>query len=263
MKRGDYSVRRVVTDREAQPVVGISDVHFGHQNHNGKLLAQVIKYIIDNDAIWFANGDLMENGTRYSVGDSVFSQTISPHQQIDAAVEAFLPIANKCLGMTIGNHDERTYKDTGIDPMQIICDQLGVEYFHHELFAIISRRLGSGTRGTAYTMYANHTSITGKNTGTKRNSVERDVMSWAWFDIIATGHSHGIDLGAPDLALTMDMHNVSVSERRQWNWQLGNYTGRPDSYATKRPFRPKPMGTVVAWLDMTGPKKISPEYILG
>jgi hypothetical protein len=146
--------------------------------------------------------------------------------------------------------------------MQIIADSLGVPYFHYELFAILSRRLGSGTRGTAYTIYANHSSITGKNTGLKRNTVERDVMNWAWFDIIATGHSHGIDLGAPDLALTMDMHNVSVVEKRQWNWQLGNYTGRPDSYATKRPMRPKPMGTVVAWLDMTGPKRISPEYLV-
>ena len=63
-------------------------------------------------------------------------------QQIDEACGLLLPIKDKIIGATTGNHEARAYRSDGIDMTRLVCRQLGVEQYYHPDGVLMFVRFG-------------------------------------------------------------------------------------------------------------------------
>ena len=103
-----------------------ADEHVGDEYCDIKRLMQRIEYVKNTPSAYcILNGDIIDNATRTSIGDT-YMQEFNPMEQIRRAVEMFEPIKDKILCITHGNHENRTYKKEGINISSLIARQLGL-----------------------------------------------------------------------------------------------------------------------------------------
>lgn len=180
-------------------IVPIADAHIGDPLSDMDLLKREIEYVKNNDnAYAILNGDLINNAIKTSVSD-VYSERLTPMQQLELAARLLKPISNKILCVTSGNHEDRTYKTDGIDLTKVLCRELGVEDRYSNASALLFIRFGelktqetngSGkNRKVCYTVYVTHGSGGGGRTGSKANRAS-NLASIIDSDIYITSHFH-------------------------------------------------------------------------
>lgn len=202
----------------------------------------------------------MENATKHSIGAGVVEQVMTPQKQIDYLVDKFEPLRGRFIGGYLGNHEDRTYKETGLDPMQQIATALDIPYFPIEFFGVISASDGSG-HYTSYSVYAVHSDSGHKSSGLSVNRVQSD-WGWVHADIKMKSHDHQLDF---DWAETLQVNKTSTSilQRKEYVVLTGSCLSRAGSYAAKKPHRPGTLGMIGLWLDMGRDAfSVRPEYLM-
>lgn len=107
----------------------IGDIHYGSPVFREDLFTECIETIKKtNNSYVILMGDLLEVGTRNSVGDGVYTQTCNTDEQYDWIIQQFLPIKNKIIGCHTGNHEARVYKQDGFDLTKNLCRELDTPY---------------------------------------------------------------------------------------------------------------------------------------
>ena len=258
---GKYPCVSATMRREEIPFVAFGCLHVGADTFCEELLDKTIAWVKDNDALWIGTGDWMENATKYSPGDGVYRQKMSPDEQIEYITEKFRPISDRCIGCIRGNHEERTIKTTGIDPMAIICRELKMPYLGVEIFANIV--MGAESSSRSFSIYAVHSTMASKTEGLEMNTIERDIEKFAGFDIIVKGHGHKAALSGPYAYLAYDKHANMVKEGRRWFMLTGSFLeDRPNTYAAQRPMRPRIPGTIAIILRLRRIERVEKEVRL-
>ena len=116
-------------DSDSIMVVPLFDVHKGHRCHREEKFLKYIRWIAESDHIFAVlGGDIMENALDDGRG-MMYDQEEPPESQMHSTTRILAPIAHKILCATRGNHEARTHRRAGIDPMRIICDRLEIPYF--------------------------------------------------------------------------------------------------------------------------------------
>jgi hypothetical protein len=259
-RSGPYPIARVSVPRGKQALINFSDLHVGHPNFREHILDMGIQWALENDALCICGGDWMENATKHSVGAGVVEQVLTPQQQVDFLEAKFSLLKGRFIGGFSGNHEDRTYKETGLDPMQTIARALEIPYFPVEFFGVISAQDENG-HNTSYSVYAVHSDSGHKSSGLAVNKVQSD---WGWItaDIKMKSHDHQLDF---DFAETLQVVKASTSviQRKEYVVLTGSCLSREGSYAAKKPRRPGTLGMLGLWLDMNrGAYKVRPEYLM-
>jgi hypothetical protein len=123
------------------------DEHIGDEHCDLKRLKERIEYVANTkDAYCVLNGDVIDNATKTSIGDTYASE-LNPMEQLKTAVELFEPIKDKILAITHGNHEARTYRKEGIDLSYLLAAQLGLTDRYTPTAAILFIRLGKEAQG--------------------------------------------------------------------------------------------------------------------
>lgn len=178
-----------------------ADEHLGDEHCDIKRLLQRIEYVKNTpNAYCILNGDIMDNATRTSIGDT-YTQEFNPMEQLQRAVEIFEPIKDKILCITHGNHENRTYKKEGINLSALIAKQLGLSERYTPTAAVLFIRLGENNNGfketngsgkyrkICYTLYVLHGSGGGRKEGAKAIRLA-DMASIIDTDIYIHSHTH-------------------------------------------------------------------------
>ena len=178
-----------------------ADEHIGDEHSDVKRVIERIEYVKNTpNAYCIMNGDIMDNATKTSIGDT-YTQVFSPMEQLAKAVELFEPIRDKILCITHGNHENRTYKKEGINLSRLIAKQLGIEDRYTPTSAVLFIRVGelsnrwkesngSGKiRQICYTFYVLHGSGGGRKEGAKAIRLA-DMASIIDCDIYIHSHTH-------------------------------------------------------------------------
>ena len=178
-----------------------ADEHIGDEHSNIKRVMQRIEEVKNNpNAYCILNGDIMDNATKTSIGDT-YTQELNPMQQLEKAVLFFSPIKDKILAITHGNHENRTYRKEGINLSALIAAQLGLSSRYTPTSAMIFLRFGKRSRGIkeengsgevrkmCYTIYALHGSGGGRKEGAKAIRLA-DMASIIDADIYIHSHTH-------------------------------------------------------------------------
>ena len=178
-----------------------ADEHIGDEHSDIKRVMERIEYVKNTPhAYCILNGDIIDNATKTSIGDT-YTQVFNPMEQLAKAVELFAPIKDKILCITHGNHENRTYKKEGINLSRLIADQLGLADRYSPTSAVLFIRVGEMSNGhkesngsgkvrqICYTLYVLHGSGGGRKEGAKAIRLA-DMASIIDTDIYIHSHTH-------------------------------------------------------------------------
>ena len=178
-----------------------ADEHIGDEQSDIKRLMQRIEYVKNTPhAYCILNGDIVDNATRTSIGDT-YAQEFNPMEQLKIATEMFEPIKDKILCITSGNHENRTYQKEGINIAWLIAKQLGLAERYTPTSAVLFVRFGEYSRAVketngsgnirklCYTIYVLHGSGGGRKEGSKAIRLA-DLESIIDTDIYIHSHTH-------------------------------------------------------------------------
>lgn len=179
------------TDIETAEIHTFADLHIGDPLCD---LAHIKKRISDiaakDNARIILNGDILNNAITTSVSDS-YAEVLSPQQALDVAAELFMPVKNKIIAITNGNHEDRTYKQTGIDLTSVLALKLGKEKVYSPTAIVMIIRLGKSNRNRPqwYSFYITHGRGGGAKAGSKINRLT-ELESIIDTDIYIHSHTH-------------------------------------------------------------------------
>ena len=179
----------------------ISDTHIGDRRADIELLKSRIDYVANNKNVYtILVGDIFNNAVRTGVSD-IYGEIFSPMDAIKLAVQLFSPIKDKILGIVDGNHENRTYKNDGLQIGAIVASELGLADRYSSDALLLFVRAGetkdghhesSGTgklRQICYTIYATHGDGGGRKEGAKAIRLA-DMASIVDADIYIHAHTH-------------------------------------------------------------------------
>ena len=248
---------------DAMELHTFADEHIGDEQCDIKRVMQRIEYVKNTpNAYCIMNGDIMDNATKTSIGDT-YTQALNPMGQLERAIELFEPIKHKILCITHGNHENRTYKSEGINLSRLIAIQLGLEDRYTPSSAVLFIRLGENSRGSkesngsgklrqiCYTLYVLHGSGGGRKEGGKANRLA-DMASIIDTDIYIHSHTH-LPMIMKQAYHRIDLRNSSVELVNKLFVNTAanlNYGG----YGEAQEFKPSSKDTPVIYLN--GTKKI-------
>jgi len=178
----------------------LADLHIGDAHcDESEVLARVKAVADDPYGLCILNGDLMNTALKTSVSD-VYSEVLTPMQQITYLVNMLRPIAGKIIGVTAGNHENRVYRNDGLDVTRLVCRELGIEEKYAPEGVLIFLRFGTRSRSGGhltdgrnprqwYSIYATHGSGGGRKEGSKAIRLA-DMASICDCDIFVHSHVH-------------------------------------------------------------------------
>ena len=175
-----------------------ADEHIGDENCDLPRLKERIKYVAEKkNAFCVLNGDIIDNATKISIGDT-YTQEFNPMEQLKVATELFSPLKDKILAITHGNHEARTYRKEGIDLSYLLASQLGLSDRYSSTSTLIFLRVGRAPKRKrdrkkqdqiCYTIYMLHGSGGGRKEGAKAIRLA-DMASIVDADIFIHSHTH-------------------------------------------------------------------------
>lgn len=199
------------TELEIYP---LADVHIGDPLLDKKRLQQFMEEVqAEPNRYVIVNGDILNWASRNSVSD-VYSEEMSPNEQIDRAVDLLEPIKEKILVIVDGNHEQRAYKSEGISPMYQVAKRLDIFNVYspeaYLLFISFGKSQGRDCRKMIYTLYGRHRTSGGKRPGGKANALE-DISMTIDADVYLVSHSH-LPLAMKKSFFRCDYRNRKVTQ---------------------------------------------------
>lgn len=247
-------------DLESVELHTFADEHIGDEHSDIKRVMERIEYVKNTPhAYCILNGDIIDNATKTSIGDT-YTQEFNPMGQLARAVELFAPIKDKILCITHGNHENRTYKKEGINLSALIAKQLGLYERYTPTSAVLFIRVGEDAakkketngsgkyRTMCYTAYVLHGSGGGRKEGAKAIRLA-DMASIIDADIYIHSHTH-LPMVMKQAYHRIDTRNSNVSlvDKLFVNTAANlNYGG----YGEAQEFKPSSKDTPVIYLGGT------------
>jgi hypothetical protein len=133
-------------------LIPMGDWHLGSKECRMDKIKSMLDWIKNNpNARVILMGDIMNLGTRDSVGGGVFDDDFEPQEQYELALDLLTPIKNKIYGYLVGNHEEnRIRAKTSIDLSKNLCRELKIQFCGFSTFFKI--KFGKQN----YIIYATH-----------------------------------------------------------------------------------------------------------
>jgi len=223
-----------------EKLVPLGDLHAGANNFKKEKFKETIKKIKKINASVILMGDLIENATRTSVGSGVYEQDLNPGEQIEDICKKLDPIKDNILLGVSGNHENRTFKQSGLDISKIIMDYLECDYTPYMAMARLKNKYIN------YDVFAWH-GASGASTIAGKLRPLMEKSTWVDADLYLQGHVH-------ELYHVTDTKRIVVKnefESRLKHFVLtGSYLGYDDSYAEMKGYRPAKIGSPLITFDL-------------
>lgn len=198
-----------------------------------------VEFILEKpNRLILLNGDIINNNLTNSAG-SPFDDIISPNDQKKEAVRMLLPLRERTLVLTGGNHEGRTKKNAGIDVSEEMAEKLGVPYSEDEALLKIAIGQRPNKKKFIYTLYMTHGHGGGKRPGSKLNNLE-DLGKNILADIYIVGHGHS-RIGYKPMFRVPDLRNGKITETDQLFTMSAGWL-KYGGYPVRKMMRPQKRG---------------------
>jgi len=217
-------------------IVPLSDVHYGSTGFLEDKFLGYIEWIANTpNAFTFINGDLIENALRDSVGGAIYEAKKMPNTQINEMIDILRPIAHKILWAIPGNHEDRTRKLAGFDPLEVICKVLDIPFFNDSINATV------WWGEHQWEFYAKHGNTNSATKGGKLNAAKKpqDQMEYIHFYIM--GHVHDAMTNKIDKHVR-NFKTFELEQKPQYIIICGSFHGYWGTYASKAGMSPSSGG---------------------
>lgn len=182
-------------DHKEAHILTLADWHNGDKRSDGKRIMQYLDYLRNTpNAFAILNGDLMNTAIRSSLSD-IYSEQLSPMEQIQHCVKLFDGLQHKIIAIQPGNHELRVWRNDGLDMTLVMATQLGIADRYSPESSLIFVSLGkwsvSGRHNerVTYSIYAVHGDGGGRTEGAKVNRLMQ-LAAIIDADIYIHSHTH-------------------------------------------------------------------------
>lgn len=236
-KEQPYVVAQLPKFKEDLRITPLFDVHYGHYSHRKEKFLSYVEWIRSNDNVYtILGGDLIENAVDDGRG-MTYDQAVPPMQQVNDIAELLAPIAHKILVAIPGNHEERTYKKTGIDVMKMLADKLDIPYFSGPVFLTVLANTYK------WNFYIHHGRGNAQTKGGQINMANKPKVFVTNVQFLVSGHVHNLFV-EPETYITDDPINHRLIEVTQWTVGCPSFLAFWDTYAYRAEYRPPAKGGV-------------------
>lgn len=241
-------------DHKEAHIMTLSDWHIGDKHSDGKRILSYLDYIRNTpNAFAILNGDLMNTAIRASLSD-VYSEKLSPMNQIEHCVKLFDGLQEKIICINPGNHELRVWKSDGLDMTLVMATQLGIADKYSPESSLVFVSLGkwsvSGRHNerVTYSIYCVHGDGGGRTEGAKVNRLTQ-LASICDADIYIHSHTH-----TPAIVKT-NYYRVNAGNKavRQVDKLFVNTAATLEygGYGELKSYKPASMDTPIIHLDGT------------
>jgi hypothetical protein len=180
---------------------------------------------------------MAENATRTSIGAGFFEEDIHIQEQMDQLYELLAPLAEtgRLWGLEEGNHCFRTTAQSGIHPMKIVADRLGVPYLGYTSYHLL--KVGS----QKYRIFVGHNHGGGGRTTASKVKASENPDDVALCDVYITGHTHFLGHHKSSI-FEFDEEHLAMRERMRYYVSCGSALNYWNSYAEMDILPPFPVG---------------------
>jgi predicted phosphodiesterase len=180
----------------------LGDVHIGSKECDLDLLKKWVEMVKNdpNGAVVII-GDVMNMGLRNSKSN-VYEEVLNPMEQKELCYELLSPIADKILAGCSGNHEYRSVKEVGTNPLYDVFCRLRIEDRYRENACFLKVTVGkSGKNPNTYGVVLTH----GKS--------KKKDLDWTYSvdgcDLFISGHTH-LGTHQPCGKIRMDLTHEKV-----------------------------------------------------
>lgn len=229
-------------------IIPIADVHIGDKLSNLKLLKEALERIKrEPNTYTIINGDFCNMALKNSKSD-VYSDNLSPMQQVVKATELLEDIKSKILLIASGNHEDRTIKETNIDVTRLIARQLGIEDRYAEAWWYLYLTFGKDIKGRpiTYGITGLHGYGGGRKSGGKINKLE-DMSQVVIADLYIMSHTHK-PISTKSCIYIPYYQSRALSKQEMHYLMTNSFVESEDGYAEKMGFAPSNTGLTEAQL---------------
>lgn len=241
--------RDLPSDIDKLTIIPISDVHIGDKTANLKAFREVIERIKNEPNTYtILNGDLCNMALKNSKSD-VYSDELTPMEQVIQIINFLEPIKDKILVMSNGNHEDRITKDTSIDILYLVAKQLRIEQVYSPSWWYLYLSFGKDRKGRSvnYTLTGYHGSGGGRKSGGKINRLE-EMSQVVIADIYLMGHVHK-PIATKGVIFTPYYQSKTLSKQEMYYLISNSFVEYEGSYAEKMGMIPSNNGITEAILD--------------
>jgi len=185
-------LRNTLSFKEPVALVLFGDIHVSPYTNETKYY-EWIKWLSENETAQHRGreylirvigmGDYLENGLPSSIGMSIWRQQYTPQQQKEIIIRDFEKFKDKIIGLHAGNHEDRTFKSVGMEPVRDICKALNVKQYGYGTFSYL--KVGKNN----YSIYTWHGKSGAQFEYTKLNACIKTGMA-VDADVVGMGHVH-------------------------------------------------------------------------
>jgi hypothetical protein len=188
----------IPNELETVELAPLYDVHIGSREHDSDLLDRHLHWIASTPNVFTWNGgDAFENKTPHEGHMGI--DPMSPEEQLLEVTKKFAVVQHKMLFSIPGNHEDRTFKQSGMSGAKRLADNLKVPYFGDYVYCTIK------WRGNNFRILAHHGAGGAQTPGTQRNAARKELVWNSGIDLLWTGHLHQ--------PMTDTVHVIDVDQR--------------------------------------------------
>lgn len=234
-------------------IIPISDVHIGDKTANIKAFREVLERIKNEPNTYtILNGDLCNIALKASKSD-VYSDELTPMQQVLQVINFLEPIKDKILVMSNGNHEERITRDTNIDILYLVAKQLKIEQVYSPSWWYLYLSFGQDKKGRKvnYTLTGYHGSGGGRKSGGKINRLE-EMSQVVIADVYLMSHTHK-PIATKGIIYTPYYQSKTLTKQQMYYLMTNSFVEYDGSYAERMGMIPS--NTTITEAELGGSEK--------
>ena len=221
--------------KEYMTLIPFGDIHYGGRECNEKVFHAHLNMIkeIPNCAV-ILMGDMVNCGTRDSVGAGTYDDKMTPEQQYENMIEFLTPIRDKIIGCHQGNHEERIRNTTSFDVSKMLSRELKIPYLQYGALHKIR------VNDVNFHVHSIHGASGALTAGGKLNAC-RKMQEHVNADIYLMGHTHGLD-HSTQICYQINNRKRTIEQIVRHFILTGSFVEYNRSYGERKNYSPSPIG---------------------
>lgn len=171
----------------------LCDLHIGAPECDIDLIKKVVNYIKDTPNMYaICLGDILNTALKNSKSD-IYSEVLSMSEAQKQAVELLSPIKEKILAITPGNHENRVWREVGVDLSLWLAEKLNLQEVYRNNLLALNISFGKDSNGNPYLLnvVGQHGAYgSGRKLGSAMSAIEDMDGIIANADIYCRAHTH-------------------------------------------------------------------------
>lgn len=210
----------IETERNNIKLYVLSDLHLGDAGADIPLIRKTIEFVKNTPDMYVVLlGDILNVALKNSKSD-IYTEVLTVADAQKLAIELLTPIKDRILAITPGNHENRVWREVGIDISLWLAGKLGLQDVYRPHSVALNLKFGKDYNGNPYiiNIFGQHGAYGGgRKLGAALNAIEDLDGIIGNADIYIRAHTHQPVQGSRDVFMFNQNGNITKKTKYYFN----------------------------------------------